>query len=193
MSDRWSNYYDVTAGRKPRDLFLQGFKAVPTSLPKVSTEVGFGAGNEVMYLLEKRWQVTAIDAEQEAGDRLLKQVGDESNLDIVIDTYENITFPIVSFVHAGYSLPFCHPRYFYDVWNNLVENISKNGIFSGQLFGVNDEWVNNKEMTFFELKEVKELLEPFEILHLEETDKIRATATGAEKHWHIFDIIGKKV
>ncbi|MHA2501540.1 MAG: class I SAM-dependent methyltransferase [Candidatus Kariarchaeaceae archaeon] len=191
--DRWSKYYDVTGGREPRDLFVRGFESVDPLLPKIGADIGFGAGNEVLFLLNQGWKAIAIDAENEAGERLRSKVGEEANLELIISKYENVSFPSTSLLHAGYAIPFCHPDHFEEVWQRLSNSISTGGIFCGQLFGVNDAWSDNESMTFHSRDQVTSLLSGFEILELEEEEGTKGTATGGDKYWHIFHIMARKL
>lgn len=64
----------------------------------------------------------------------------------------------------------------------------------GNFFGEKDSWNNiKKEMVFLTKKEVLDLFKDFEILEFKEIEKDGKTALGILKHWHIFEIIAKKI
>ena len=48
-------------------------------------------------------------------------------------------------------------------------------------------------MTFLPKNQVMELFEDFEIIRFKEIEKDELTGLGKMKHWHICDIIAKKV
>ena len=50
-----------------------------------------------------------------------------------------------------------------------------------------------EEMTFLTKKQVIELFENFEIIELNEVEKDNFTGLGKMKHWHIFNVIAKKI
>ena len=41
-------------------------------------------------------------------------------------------------------------------------------------------------------EETRLLFKDFELIHLDEIEKDAMTASGEEKHWHIYDIIARK-
>lgn len=61
-------------------------------------------------------------------------------------------------------------------------------------FGVNDSWNEiRKEMVFLSKEQVIELFKDFEIIEFKEVEKDDFTGLGKMKHWHIFNIIAKKI
>lgn len=48
-------------------------------------------------------------------------------------------------------------------------------------------------MTFLTKEQAMELFENFEIIRFKEIEKDDLTGLGKMKHWHIFDVIAKKV
>lgn len=47
-------------------------------------------------------------------------------------------------------------------------------------------------MVFLSENQVLELLKPFEIIKMEESETDKETGLGKLKHWHIYDIIARK-
>jgi tellurite methyltransferase len=78
------------------------------------------------------------------------------------------------------------------VWQRLVNALRSDGIFAGQLLGVNDDWTA-RGYTAHTRTEVQSLLHPFEILHMEEAERDGETALREPKHWHIFHIVARKL
>ncbi len=109
------------------------------------------------------------------------------------DSYEDLELPETDFVYAGYSLPFCKPEHFDRLWGNITARIRSGGRFAGQLFGIRDSWADNPEMTFHSAEQVNHLLaHGFETETLREVDEDGDAFTGP-KHWHVFDIIVRKL
>lgn len=68
------------------------------------------------------------------------------------------------------------------------------GYFVGNFFGENDSQNETKpQMTFLTKEQAMELFENFEIIRFKEIEKDDLTGLGKMKHWHIFDVIAKKV
>lgn len=187
----WRAFYEATEDREPRESFLAGLRAVPGHLPEEAIDVGFGAGNETRALLRRGWAVTAIDAEPEAAEILRDRVGDDPALRIVTASFGEATFPTASFVYAGFSLPFCDPGRFDEVWRRITAALRPGGVFCGQLFGDRDEWSDRGDMTVLARAEVDALLGELETVELDEVEGERGTATGEEKYWHYYDVIAR--
>ena len=72
------------------------------------------------------------------------------------------------------------------------------GRFAGQLFGVNDSWVNQSAdgllRTYHTRAEVESLLQSAGLVpeHFEEVEKPGKTAMGEDKYWHVFHIVARR-
>jgi hypothetical protein len=106
---------------------------------------------------------------------------------------ETIIIPKVSLVNASFSLPFCNPNKFSDLWEEIITKLTIGGIFCGQLFGLEDSLASNKEMTFHHRKSLDTLFRNFRIHHLHEENSVSKTSSGEEKNWHIFDLVAVKL
>ena len=68
------------------------------------------------------------------------------------------------------------------------------GYFVGNFFGINDSWVKIKEkMVFLSKEEVLTLFKNFEIIDFQEKEYDGKTGLGKIKHWHVYDVIAKKI
>ena len=65
----------------------------------------------------------------------------------------------------------------------------------GNFFGLNDSWAKiKKEMTFLSKEQTLDLFKnSFEIIYFNEIEKDGKTGLGKEKHWHIYNVIAKKI
>ena len=106
---------------------------------------------------------------------------------------ENIVIPQITLVNASFSLPFCNPNKFSDLWSEITTKLSIGGIFCGQLFGLEDSWASNKNMTFHHRNSLDSLFNNFRINLLHEENKISKTSSGEEKNWHIFHLVAVKL
>jgi hypothetical protein len=65
------------------------------------------------------------------------------------------------------------------------------GLLTCQFLGVNDEW-RDRGYTAHSKSEVEALLQPFEVLFLDEVERDGETAVGTPKHLHVFHIVARK-
>ena len=134
----------------------------------------------------------AIDGEPEAIDSLVALAGGESpQLETRVARFEDETWPACDLVNASYALPLAHPEAFDALWTRIVDSLRPGGRFSGQLFGVNDDWARSG-VVVKSRAEVEAMLAPFEIERLQEFDGEDTTAIGSRKHWHVFHVVARK-
>ena len=194
---QWSDFYNAVAGREPRDLLVaavERFTHEPAARPRKAIDLGCGDGTETAYLLAKGWHVLAIDSEPTAFHHLKAKVPPlaRARLQTQIAEFEDVALSATDLIYAGFSLPFCHPQRFDALWRNIVDNIIPGGRFAGHLFGVNDTWASNEDMTFFSLDQARNLFSGFEVEYFREEDEDGESTIGP-KHWHVFYVIAKKL
>jgi hypothetical protein len=150
--------------------------------------------------------VLAIDAQEEAIQRLRRSdepLVSSDRLETEIADFESARWPTAELVNASYALPFCPPGSFAGVWERITMSLPSGGRFCGQLFGDHDEWASvpdasaewtppRNAMTFLTRSEVDDLLGDYTIEDLIEIDEDGPTATGPDKHWHLFHIVARK-
>src|SRR5262245_722378 len=143
----WTRYYDA-AGDAPRDTLLAALERFED--PGGAVDLGCGTGRDTIELLRRGWRVTAVDAEPEALRRLLARVanGERRLLETQASRYEDAVLPACDLVNASWSLPFCTPQRFAEVWARIVASLRPGGRFSGQLFGDRDGWAPADDITF---------------------------------------------
>lgn len=195
MSDtsRWEGYYRKLEGRAARPLLAAVLDRFPADRALHVVELGSGDGTEAQVLLDRSWTVTAIDAEPAAIDRLHARVAPDqrARLTTHVARFEEVAIPPADLVLASFSLPFCPPARFPDLWARIVGALPPGGRFAGELFGVRDSWAADPDMTFHTADEVARLLAPFEVETLTEVDQ-DGTAASGPKHWHLFQAIARK-
>ena len=186
----WSEFYDITKSKPPRPLLVEALKYVSRTNKVI--DIGAGALRDTKYLLEKGFEVTVIDS----SPLMIDHANDLKNdkLHAFVTKFEDFDFPKNEYnlASAMYSLPFCSPKSFNQVFEKIKNSLKVGGIFCGQLFGNRDEWSNNKNMTFHTLEQARQLLSGLDIISLEEEEKDDKTGSGDMKHWHVFHFIARK-
>ena len=163
--------------------------------PGNAIELGCGAGRDTVCLIKNGWNVTGIDKENVESRIAAKLEAEElKQFKFLKQKFEEIELEKNNLVVANFSLPFCNKNAFKKLWNKIYDRILEDGYFVGNFFGDNDEWKNTKEeMTFLTKEQVIELFENFEIIEFNEVKKDDFTGLGKMKHWHIFNVIAKKI
>ncbi|MEM6400654.1 MAG: class I SAM-dependent methyltransferase [Cyanobacteria bacterium P01_D01_bin.116] len=193
----WSDYYKAVANRPPRETLLSALTNFERDNEKeesrIAVDLGCGEGRDTVELLHRGWKVIAIDSQPEAIERLKNRCDNETLLETRLSQFENIDLPSgVNLINASFSLPFCEPESFPDLWKQIFSSLISGGRFSGHLFGKKDSWAEDSTMNFHTLSDINLLLENFEVELLSEEDHPGKTALGHEKHWHIFHIVARK-
>lgn len=191
--ENWEKFHNITQDITPRKniiKFINNYKLVGDAI-----DLGCGAGNDTIYLIKNNWNVLAIDgtnSEMKIRNKLLDT--EQKKLVFQVQKFENLKLQKSDLIIANNSLPFCNREYFDKMWQEITSNIKSNGFFIGNFWGLNDEWnVKNDRRTFLSRESVIELFKDFEILEIIEVEKDRPTALGNMKHWHMFEIVAKKI
>ena len=193
---RWEEYFQKVQGRTPRPLLLDvlaRFAEQPVPSSRSAIDLGCGDGTESRVLLERGWSVLAIDGHPVAISRLMANVPPDhlERLQTQVAVYEDVLLHQTNLVLACFSLPFCHPEHFDELWNKVVDAILPGGRFAGHFFGVRDSWAGDPAMTFHTEDQIRALLHGFEFELFDEQDEDGLAASGP-KHWHFFTIIARK-
>ena len=186
-------YYDNTTDAMPNYTVKKFIKL--NVEPGNAVELGCGAGRDTVCLIKNGWNVLAIDREN-VESRIAAKLSEEElkQFKFLKQKFEYIELEKNNLVVANFSLPFCNKNNFKELWNKINNSILKDGYFVGNFFGINDEWKSTKEeMTFLTKEQVIELFKDFEIIEFKEVEKDDFTGLGKMKHWHIFNVIAKKL
>jgi tellurite methyltransferase len=130
---RWERYYQAQEGRLPRQIFTDALvlfdKSGTITNARFAIDLGCGDGTETFRLLLKGWKVLAIDQEPGAIARVQSLTPHElqPHLETRVAPFENLTLPPADFVHAGFSLPFCHPTKFDPFGRKLLQPFAQAG------------------------------------------------------------------
>lgn len=193
----WSAYYSAVVGRPPRDTLLAALERFETEKSsgreRFALDLGCGEGRDTVELLKRGWRVLGIDGNEDAIAGLLSRPDiNREQLETQVKRFEEVILPSADLVNASFSLPFCPPEHFSDLWEKIVSSLRSGGRFCGQLFGDRDSWAIYTSMNHHTREQVEVLLQPFEVEMLEEEAHPGTTALGEEKYWHIFQIVARK-
>lgn len=188
----WKNYFKKHISRKPREQLI---KAISFCKGRENAlDLGAGTLVESKFLIKSGFKkVIAVD-----GSRETKKFATKLNpkkFSLKISLFQNFNFPKKKYdlINAQYSLPFYGPKKFKSFIKKIKDSLKPNGIFVGQLFGVNDSWnTRNKEIAFHTKDEALKLLSGLKIIEFKEEEKDGKTTSGQEKHWHLFHFIAEK-
>jgi SAM-dependent methyltransferase len=191
-SERFAAYIEARRFDPPRPLLTRAAGLVAAK--DHALDAGAGALNATKYLLAAGFRrVTAFDSSPTSQRAAAELASDQ--VSFVSSRYEDFSYPRDAFdlVNAEFSLPFVGPGNIAAVLAGLFGTVRPGGIFTGQLFGVNDSWnVSGSGMNFQTRADVEHLLRGWTLVELEEEDHPGATKLGEAKHWHIFHILARK-
>jgi SAM-dependent methyltransferase len=190
----WANFAATTRDHEQHFLVETAEGLVPAQgQERNALDLGCGAGRGTKFLLARGWRVTAVDAEP-AAIAIVSDIKSDK-LRVVQSRFEDFEFgeEVYDLVSAQFSLPFTPRAELAGVVTRMKESIKPGGYFAGQFFGTHDEWNKpGSEVNFLTRDRVDELLAGMSLVEVIEDDKEGGTATGANKHWHVFHVIARK-
>jgi len=187
----WESFHKKTEQLKPSRNLVEALEY--TEERGSALDLGAGALSGTKHLLNNGFEkVVAVDKTEgvkDIGDAL-----DDERLEVVISSFEDFEFPEGEFdlITAQLSLPFMNKDDFDRVFSDVKKSLKEGGIFTGQLFGANDDWSSDPTRTFHTREEAEALFEDMNLLKLEEIEKEMKTASGPMKHGHLFSFISEK-
>lgn len=183
----WTNYQIKTCGDEVCSLLIEflGNHKIDNAI-----DLGCGSGNETVYMIKNGIKVLAIDRQLNQDFILNRLSKDEKQLVSFKEScFENIELPKTQLLTVFFSLPFCNPQKFDELWDKIHNSIENDGYFVGQLFGDRDAWNIVDSINTFSIDKVKDYLKKFKIIKLEEVEYVRESDN---KKWHYYDIIVQK-
>lgn len=161
----WTNYQNKTYGDDACKLiidFLDKYKV------DSAIDLGCGSGNETVYMIKNGIKVLAIDRQLNQ-DFILNRLSDNEKKMISFkeSNVEDVELPRTNLLTAFFSIPFCNPNNFDELWTKIYNSIEDDGYFVGQLFGDRDAWNVVDSINTFPIDKVKEYLKKFKIIKLE--------------------------
>jgi tellurite methyltransferase len=191
-TSEWTEYYDENEDRSPREMLLEVLDAFGSGEHQ-AVDLGCGNGIDTLAMLERGWSVFAIDAEEEAIRRVRRRVPSSlaPRLRTLVSPMEEAELPPVDLVWAGFSLFFCDPDQFDQVWQHVRGAIRPRGRFAGELLGNRDTWAPEDDISAFTIDQARALFEGFEIERFEEEENDGEACSGP-KHWHVFHAVARR-
>ena len=194
MSDEptWTEYYDEQGDREPRELLLEVLSAFGDD-GREAVDLGCGQGIETVAMLERGWRVFAVDAEPEGVRRLLARVPRRlaPRLRTEVAPMEQTVLPPVDLVWASFSLFFCPPDRFGELWARVRDAVRPGGRFAGELLGDRDTWAARSEISAFDRADAERQFDGFEVERFEEEEEDGEACSGP-KHWHLFHVVARR-
>ncbi len=183
----WTNYQNETYGDDVCKLlieFLDNYKI------DNAIDLGCGSGNETVYMIKNGIKVLAIDRQLNQ-DFILNRLSDSEKrlISFKKSSFEDVELPKTKLLTAFFSIPFCNPNNFDELWTKIYNSIEDNGYFVGQLFGDRDAWNVVESINTFSIDKVNEYLKNYNIIKLEEIEYVRESDN---KKWHFYDIMAQK-
>jgi tellurite methyltransferase len=184
----WSDYYEKNEGREPREALLRALDLVER--PGRAVDLGCGSGTDTLAMLSRGWRVVAIDAEADAIRRLRDRVPAEllERLETRVAPMEDVDLPAADLLHASFSLFFCDPERFADVWRRIGASLAGGGRFVGELLGDRDTWAPEPDMSAFTETQARALFDGWTLERFEEEEEDGEACSGP-KHWHVFHAV----
>jgi tellurite methyltransferase len=186
----WSDYYEENEGREPRERLLEVLATYEE--PGKAVDLGCGAGIDTLAMLTWGWRVFATDAEEEAIERVHRRVPPElaERLQTRVARMEDVELPRADLLLASFSLFFCDPGRFADVWRRIGGSIAGGGRFVGELLGDRDSWAPDDDTSSFTEAEARALFDGWAIERFDEEDEDGDACSGP-KHWHVFHVVAR--
>jgi SAM-dependent methyltransferase len=188
----WSEYYDEYEDREPRAILLDVLDTFGDA-GRTAVDLGCGSGIDTLAILQRGWIVFATDAEQEAIDRLRARVPTDlaPRLRTQVARMEEVDLPPADLVWASFSLFFCDPDRFPEVWGRIRDAVRPGGRFAGQLLGDRDTWASRDDISSFSFEEARALFDGLELERFDEEEK-EGDDPGDPKHWHVFHAVARR-
>jgi trans-aconitate methyltransferase len=188
----WEGYFAARSNRPPRPILVEA--ADLFDRPRRAVDLGAGSGVDSRFLVDRGWQVTAIDNSADAMRRLT-ELAASANGSLRVrqaDLADDLDLEPVELVHAGFSLPFCPPDRFQALWRQIESALVAGGVLAAQLFGDRDSWAAAyDDLTFHTADEVDRLIRGWQVRRIQVAEHDGTSYVGP-KHWHVFHIVARR-
>jgi SAM-dependent methyltransferase len=189
----WEDHFRLIRDDPPKPMLLLALKS-PVEKGK-ALDLGAGALNDARHLLKVGFQkVVALDANLPG--HAASGFANTERFEFVKARMQDFAFPKAAFdlVNAQFVLPFLPPQDFPAVFASACDSLAPGGLFAGQLFGTNDEWASDPQMTFHDPAEARRLLARYgDFVYFSDEENWSGTlASGQTKHWHILHFIVRR-
>jgi len=192
----WPGYFGAVLGKEARETLVAALDSFAQDgfAAGFAIDLAAGEGRDTLELLKRGWRVMATDGHPDAFSHLWPRVPEawKPRLTTIEVSFMETQVPQCDLVNASFSLPFCEPRHFPELWSRIVAAIRPGGRFAGQFFGKRDSWASIPNRTHHSRDEVLKLLEGFEIEMLREEERDDPPDVRNPKHWQLFHVVAKR-
>ena len=194
MKSNINQYYDATKGREAHNNIKEFLKL--NIEPSNAIDLGCGAGRDTIELIKNKWHVLSIDKEN--NEKLIREQlsnEEQDKFEFYQSLFGSMILPKCKLIVANFSLPFTKVEFFKETWNKIESSLLDEGYFVGNFFGKKDSWISDekRKLVFLEESEDKNLFDNFIIVKFNEIEKDVKLVSGKEKHWHLYEVIARKV
>ncbi len=187
---QWKSYYDRVKNSRPESALRFAISQVDRKLPRVATDCGCGAGNEIEFLVRRGFEVVAFDADEASVRMCRARFEGEDSVRISQATFLTFAYPGTALTVATLSLFFSPREDFEPSWARLAASIPPGGVFCGTFLGPNDDWedllVHHSE------EEVLALFDQFHVIERRVREFEQKRPEGHREHRHQIQIIAKR-
>src|SRR5574344_353016 len=109
MENRWKQYQNETTN--PNKIkFIKSVLETSEQNDGIAIDLGCGAGNDSIYMIQNGWKVIAIDSEVSVIEERNKEltIQQQNRLQIINKKFEEVQLTEADLILANYSIPFCN-------------------------------------------------------------------------------------
>lgn len=199
----WNEYTELDSmgnQAKPEKVTETAASTVIAShMPLVAVDLGAGKGRDTRFLLEKGFQVLAVEGNELACEKLKELACNK--LTIQQRSFEEMDLSVLpesaSLVNASFSLPYAGPEQIETVMTKISSKLAIGGRFCGQFFGPSCSFVSdfNGKVAAHTQPQIVELLKSRQ-LEIEQCDVEVGEGTRMDKsvcHKEFYHVVARKI
>jgi SAM-dependent methyltransferase len=185
-------------GHNPRSAALvhalERFANEPLTRRRLAVDLGCGTGRDTRELLRRGWRVMAIDNEPGVIRRLRQGPLEHRRLlHTRVEQVQAAWWPAADLIKVSDPFSLWAAGAFADFWGRIVASLKPGGRIAAHMVGGHDSRAGRPDLIVHSRAEVLGLLAGFEIELLREDEGDGRTALGQPKHWHVFEVVARKV
>ena len=184
---KYVSYIDKTKGCRINDLHTLSKLLWFHQKNKRALSLGTGAGNEVVNLLNYKWDVTCIDIEAYSDTTIKSRTKKKFEFQNV--SFENIEYNgKYSYISAFNALPFGNKKYLQEIVDKIHIHLVKGGIFVLTLFTNKHSFVKNKTCYGMTKEKISKVFKEYKIVWCDKVEYDLQRKFGVI-NWSAYEII----